>query len=92
MSEQQSYRSHCCSVGSQRCETIRISEPIKRHWAAIEGLNLQQLLGDGPYKERYRRQMIEWSDEIRSRRPDFFCQSAFATGALWVLYLLRLSI
>lgn len=68
------------SVGQLNGEIVRISEPIKSHWARLKGLNLQQLLGDGPYKERYRREMIEWSDQIRQQTPAFFCQEAYSRG------------
>lgn len=62
------------------CEIIRISHPIKSHWAQAKGLDLQQLLGDGPYKELYRKEMIVWSDEVRAETPEFFCREAFAKG------------
>ncbi|XP_055534274.1 phosphomevalonate kinase [Wyeomyia smithii] len=59
-------------------QIIRISEPIKRSWAEKLGLDLQELLGDGPYKERYRREMIEWSDQKRREDAGFFCRQACA--------------
>ncbi|XP_055602396.1 phosphomevalonate kinase [Uranotaenia lowii] len=63
-------------LSTQRAQIIRISEPIKRSWAEKLGLDLGQLLSDGPYKEKYRREMIEWSDEKRSQNPGFFCKRA----------------
>ena len=61
-----------------RAQIVRISEPIKRCWADKLGLDLRELLGDGPYKERYRREMIEWSDRRRAEDYGFFCREACA--------------
>lgn len=67
-------------IGKSNAEIIRISKPIKEHWSKIKSLDLDELLGDGPYKEQYRREMIEWSDQIRSENPAFFCAEAFKTS------------
>lgn len=64
------------SIGSDRSEIIRISEPIKSHWAKEKGLNLTELLSDGPYKEQYRKEMILWSDSVRCNNPGFFCNAS----------------
>lgn len=61
-------------LGNERAEIIRISEPIKSHWAKEEGLDLNELLSDGPYKEKYRKQMIDWSDGVRQKDPGYFCR------------------
>lgn len=65
-----------CRLGTELAEIIRISEPIKSHWAKERGLDLGQLLSDGPYKETYRKEMIIWSDKMRSTDPGFFCRAA----------------
>ncbi|EDW75976.1 uncharacterized protein Dwil_GK15226 [Drosophila willistoni] len=57
---------------------VRISEPIKSEWARKLQLDLSALLSDGPYKEKYRRDMIVWSDEVRSRDYGYFCRAAMA--------------
>lgn len=61
---------------TDRAQIVRISEPIKRSWAAKLGLDLKELLSDGPYKERYRKEMIEWSDQKRAEDYGFFCREA----------------
>uniref|UniRef100_A0A182JZ84 Phosphomevalonate kinase n=1 Tax=Anopheles christyi TaxID=43041 RepID=A0A182JZ84_9DIPT len=66
-------------LGTERAQIVRISEPIKRHWAEAMGLDLGALLGDGAYKERYRKQMIEWSDERRQEDYGIFCRAACTT-------------
>lgn len=58
------------------CEIIRISAPIKAFWSKEKKLDLTELLSDGPYKEKYRKQMIEWSDEVRAKDYGFFCREA----------------
>lgn len=56
-------------------------------------MDLQQLLGDGPYKEKYRKEMIVWSDAVRAETPDFFCREAFTKGRFLVLkYNVHISI
>lgn len=57
-------------------EIIRISEPIKSFWANDRNLDLKLLLSDGAYKEKYRKEMIEWSDEMRSKDYGVFCREA----------------
>lgn len=63
-------------IGEERAEIIHISEPIKSHWAQEKGLDLTELLSDGPYKENYRKEMIVWSDGMRQRDPGCFCRAS----------------
>lgn len=68
-----------------QCDVIKISEPIKSHWAKEKNLDLKELLGDGEYKEKYRKDMIEWSDEIRKTDYGYFCRVACANGEFLTL-------
>lgn len=43
-------------------------------------LNLKELLSDGPYKEKYRKDMITWSDEVRKQDYGYFCKVAMEKG------------
>ncbi|KAL7739069.1 hypothetical protein ACLKA6_011404 [Drosophila palustris] len=61
---------------SDRAIIVRISEPIKKEWARKLKLDINAMLSDGPYKEQYRRDMIIWSDEVRSQDYGFFCRAA----------------
>lgn len=63
-------------LGADNAQIIRISEPIKSTWAKEKNLNLSELLSDGPYKEKYRKQMIIWSDEKRAEDYGIFCREA----------------
>lgn len=63
-------------LGEENAEIIRISEPIKSTWAKEKNLILTQLLSDGPYKEKYRKEMIVWSDERRALDYGIFCREA----------------
>nr|CAG4642866.1 EOG090X0FYC [Evadne anonyx] len=63
-------------LSSENSVIIRISAPIKQFWAAEKNLDYQQLLSNGAYKETYRVQMIEWSEEQRAKDPGFFCRAA----------------
>lgn len=44
---------------------VRLSGPIKQMYAEKHGLNYDELLGCGPYKEKHRLAMIAWSEKIR---------------------------
>lgn len=66
----------CYRLGDANAEIIRISEPIKSTWAKERNLNLLELLSDGPYKEKYRKDMIIWSDEMRAMDYGIFCREA----------------
>lgn len=63
-------------LGDDNAEIIRISEPIKSTWAKEKNLNLTELLSDGPYKEKYRKEMIIWSDDKRAEDYGIFCREA----------------
>lgn len=63
-------------LGKEHAEIIRISEPIKSFWAKEKNLNLTELLSDGAYKEKYRKEMIIWSDEMRAKDYGIFCCEA----------------
>lgn len=72
-------------LGTESAEIIRISEPIKSHWAREKGLDLDQLLSDGPYKEKYRKEMIVWSDHVRSTDPGYFCRAAINKSIIFFI-------
>lgn len=38
-------------------------------------VNFNELLTSGPYKEAYRKDMIEWGESVRDRDPGYFCRS-----------------
>ncbi|XP_015513964.1 phosphomevalonate kinase [Neodiprion lecontei] len=58
------------------CVTIKISGPIKIHWAKSLNLDFKELLGDGEYKEKYRGQMIAWGENMRNKDIGYFCRAA----------------
>ncbi|KAF3420004.1 hypothetical protein E2986_04884 [Frieseomelitta varia] len=63
-------------VGSDKSVIIRLSGPIKFHWAKTRGLNVDELLGDGKYKESYRLEMAKWGENIRKEDYGYFCRAA----------------
>ncbi|KAM9701226.1 phosphomevalonate kinase isoform 2-T2 [Menidia menidia] len=74
-------------LGPARCVVLRLSAPLKAQYAREAGLDLDQLLGPGPYKERFRSDMIRWGERRRARDPGFFCRLA-TSGArqpVWVV-------
>ncbi|KAL9901199.1 probable phosphomevalonate kinase isoform X1 [Glossina fuscipes] len=63
-------------------QIVRISEPIKKEWSRKDNVGLQELLSDGPLKEKYRKDMIKWGEELRQKDYGFFCKLAMDTGTL----------
>lgn len=79
------------SLGN-KCDVLKISHPIKSHFAKEKNLNLNDLLGDGEYKEQYRLDMINWSDEMRAQDYGYFCQRACQDAAdkpIWIVSDIR---
>ncbi|KAK6640189.1 hypothetical protein RUM44_011875 [Polyplax serrata] len=69
---------------------IKISGPIKSHFAETSNLNLSELMGSGEYKEKFRKEMIEWSEELRLKDPGMFCRAALdmykaQTKPVWIV-------
>nr|CAG4652250.1 EOG090X0FYC [Triops cancriformis] len=77
-------------IGAGRTVVIRLSAPIKSHWAKSKNLDLEKLLEPGAYKEHYRLEMIQWGEETRSQDPGYFCRAAIAMSKaeekpIWVV-------
>ncbi|CAI5694899.1 phosphomevalonate kinase isoform X1 [Oreochromis niloticus] len=74
-------------LGSDVCCILRLSGPLKEQYAQEHGLDLDQLMGPGPYKEQYRADMIRWGESRRRQDPGLFCRLA-SRGAhqpVWVV-------
>lgn len=67
-------------ISKEKCEIVRISEPIKSSYAKTHNLDLSQLMADTPYKEQYRLDMIKWSEEVRHKDYGYFCKAACENG------------
>ncbi|GLV31714.1 Phosphomevalonate kinase [Carabus blaptoides fortunei] len=75
-----------------KCTIVRISEPIKSHYAKTYNLDLSQLLSDGAYKEKYRLNMIKWSEEVRDKDHGYFCKAACENASIkdiWIVSDIR---
>ncbi|XP_069944620.1 phosphomevalonate kinase isoform X3 [Cherax quadricarinatus] len=55
---------------------IRLSGPIKRQFATDNGLDYSHLLTASDYKEKYRLDMIAWSEAKRTQDTGFFIRAA----------------
>ena len=58
-----------------RCPAVklgRLSGPLKKAYADEHNLDFQELLSDGPYKEKYRKDMIAWGEARRKLDPGYF--------------------
>lgn len=63
-------------IGPEKCSIVRLSGPIKKHWAQTKSLQFDELLSDGEMKEQHRKAMIEWSENVRSNDYSYFCRLA----------------
>lgn len=61
-----------------RAEIGRLSAPLKKKYAEENKLDYKKLLSDGPYKEQFRKDMIRWGEERRSKDPGFFAAQVLA--------------
>ncbi|TNN02044.1 phosphomevalonate kinase [Takifugu rubripes] len=68
-------------LGPAQCCVLRLSGPLKQQYAQEHGLDLNELLSPGPYKEQYRASMINWGEIRRRSDPGFFCR--LATREAW---------
>lgn len=55
---------------------IKISGPIKSYWAQTNNLVLDELLSASNVKEQHRKDMITWSEQLRSQDTGIFCRQA----------------
>ncbi|VDP86089.1 unnamed protein product [Echinostoma caproni] len=55
---------------------VHLSYPIKRSYAQLHGLDLKELLSSGSYKETYRKEMVQWSEEEKKKDPHIFVREA----------------
>ncbi|KAK6326379.1 hypothetical protein J4Q44_G00020240 [Coregonus suidteri] len=63
-------------LGPDVCCILRLSGPLKQQYAQDHGLDFEELLGAGEYKEKYRADMIQWGEKQREKDPGFFCRLA----------------
>jgi phosphomevalonate kinase len=66
----------CSRLGTDNAALIKISAPIKSHWAEKHDLNFEELMSAGEYKELHRQEMIIWSEQIRQKDYGYFCKAA----------------
>ncbi|EEB15119.1 Phosphomevalonate kinase, putative [Pediculus humanus corporis] len=80
--------------GEEKVVIIKISAPIKDYFAKSSNLNFDELLGSGEYKEKYRKDMIIWSDKMREKDAGVFCKSAIEmfnaySKPIWIISDIR---
>ncbi|KAJ8877227.1 hypothetical protein PR048_021681 [Dryococelus australis] len=63
-------------LGADKTVIIRISAPIKIHWSKLHNLDFDKLLSTDEYKEKYRKDMILWGEQIRHQDYGYFCRAA----------------
>jgi phosphomevalonate kinase len=63
-------------IGVDRCEVLRLSGPLKHEYALIHGLDFDKLLDSSSYKEKFRKDMIQWGEDKRNQDPSYFCSLA----------------
>ncbi|KAF4526796.1 hypothetical protein B566_EDAN015592 [Ephemera danica] len=77
-------------IGHDKATIVRLSAPIKSHWAKSHNLDLTQLLDSSSYKEQHRLDMIHWSEEERAKDYGCFCRTATQEAqkenkAVWIV-------
>lgn len=64
------------TLTKNRAVILRLSGPLKECYARDHGLDFDQLLSATDYKEKYRLDMIQWSECIRNQDHGYFCRAA----------------
>jgi phosphomevalonate kinase len=77
-------------LGTKNTAIIKISAPIKTHWAQTHDLDFEELMSAGEYKEEHRQDMIKWSQQIRQKDHGYFCQAAVEMFNGMHFYILHL--
>ncbi|KAK3534692.1 hypothetical protein QTP86_020336 [Hemibagrus guttatus] len=75
------------SLSPKLCCILRLSAPLKEQYAQEHGLDYEELLGAGQYKEQHRAEMIGWGERRRQQDPGFFCRRAVfgASQPVWIV-------
>uniref|UniRef100_A0A0P4W935 Phosphomevalonate kinase n=1 Tax=Scylla olivacea TaxID=85551 RepID=A0A0P4W935_SCYOL len=63
-------------LDENKSKIIRLSGPIKQQFADDNGLDYSQLLTASDYKEKYRSEMITWSEAKRAQDKGYFIREA----------------
>ncbi|XP_066246163.1 phosphomevalonate kinase [Euwallacea similis] len=80
------------TIGENKCNLIRISGPLKQLYATNHNLIWDKLMSSDLYKEKYRQDMINWSDDIRRKDPGYFCKAACKSAPqkdIWIVSDIR---
>ncbi|KAI6659755.1 Phosphomevalonate kinase-like [Oopsacas minuta] len=77
----------CANLG-KTCAIFRLSAPLKKSYATIHTLDLDQLMSATEYKEIHRKNMIEWGEEVRNKDPGYFCRLATEEGHLYTIWII----
>ncbi|XP_014235774.1 phosphomevalonate kinase [Trichogramma pretiosum] len=77
-------------LGDDKSVIIKLSGPIKTHWAKVKNLDADQLFGDGKYKEIYRLEMAKWGEHMRNKDYGYFCRAAIqmynaSNKSIWIV-------
>ncbi|KAK0410093.1 hypothetical protein QR680_004939 [Steinernema hermaphroditum] len=56
-----------------------ISWSLKDEFAEIEKVDKEELRTDGPFKEVYRKHMVEFGERKRNEDPSYFCRAAMSS-------------
>ncbi|XP_014254298.1 phosphomevalonate kinase [Cimex lectularius] len=81
-------------LNKDKAVVLKISGPIKSHWAKSKNLSYDDLLNSSEYKEQHRKDMIEWSESIRKEDYGYFCSAAVnmynaKTKPIWIVSDIR---
>lgn len=58
-----------------RVASVGISDPLKEEFASLhQHLDSEELKTDSAYKERVRKEMVDFGERMRSKDPGYFCR------------------
>ena len=86
---------HFSNFYQKKMQIVRLSAPLKKAYAEENGLNYENLMTSGSYKEAHRENMVKWGENKRHSDPYFFCNLIFSTSTptgtlkLYTYYIFR---
>lgn len=63
---------NCCD--ESQVAISGISYPLKEEFAKLNQMDFERLKSHDEYKERVRKEMVEYGEQIRAKDPSYFCR------------------
>lgn len=63
-------------ICSDKCFILRLTEPMIKHYADEKNIDTDDVCKDTKVRDEYKKAVIHWANNIRSKDPHYFCKAA----------------